>query len=82
MVPRYFSDRRELLEILRRAVGTMFGGAATDAGKPTWCEKTPFSLLCMDFLWELVPEATIVHIKRNERAPSAVRTGDGSAGAG
>lgn len=64
-VPRYFSDRRELLEILRRAVDTMFGGAAADAGKPTWCEKTPFNLLCMDFLWELVPDATIVHIKRN-----------------
>lgn len=43
-VPRYFSDRRELLEILRRAVDTMFGGAAADAGKPTWCEKTPFNL--------------------------------------
>ncbi|MBC9726828.1 sulfotransferase [Streptomyces sp. TRM68367] len=49
----------------RRAVDTMFGGAAADAGKPTWCEKTPFNLLCMDFLWELVPEATIVHIKRH-----------------
>jgi hypothetical protein len=43
----------------------MFGGAAADAGKPAWCEKTPFNLLCMDFLWELVPEATIVHIKRH-----------------
>ena len=65
VVPRYFSDRRELLEILRRVVDTMFGGAAADANKPTWCEKTPFNLLCMDFLWELVPEATIVHIKRH-----------------
>jgi hypothetical protein len=65
VVARYFSDRRELLEILRRVVDTMFGGAAADAGKPTWCEKTPFNLLCMDFLWELVPEATIVHIKRH-----------------
>ena len=64
-VARYFTDRRELLEILRRAVDTMFGGAAADAGKPTWCEKTPFNLLCMDFLWELVPEASIVHIKRH-----------------
>lgn len=65
VVPRYFSDRRELLEILRRAIDTMFVGAAADARKPTWCEKTPFNLLCMDFLWELVPEATIVHIKRH-----------------
>jgi omega-hydroxy-beta-dihydromenaquinone-9 sulfotransferase len=65
VVPRYFSDRRELLGILRGLVDTMFGGAAADAGKPRWCEKTPFNLLCMDFLWELVPEATIVHIKRH-----------------
>lgn len=64
-IPRYFADRRELLGILRRALDTMFGGAAADAGKPAWCEKTPFNLLCMDFLWELVPEATIVHIKRH-----------------
>lgn len=65
VVPRYFSDRRELLGILRRLIDTMFGGAAADAGKPTWCEKTPFNLLHMDFLWELVPEATVVHIKRH-----------------
>jgi hypothetical protein len=65
VLPRYFSDRRELLGILRRLIDTMFGGAAADAGKPAWCEKTPFNLLCMDFLWELVPEATIVHIKRH-----------------
>lgn len=65
VIPRYFRDRRELIAILRPAVDRMFGGAAADAGKPTWCEKTPFNLLCMDFLWELVPEAAIVHIKRH-----------------
>ena len=65
VIPTYFADRRRLLAILRRAVDEMFGGAAADAGKPAWCEKTPFNLLCMDFLWELVPEATIVHIKRH-----------------
>ncbi|TDE60458.1 sulfotransferase [Nonomuraea mesophila] len=65
VMARHFSDRGELVAILRRALDTMFGGAAADAGKLTWCEKTPFNLLCMDFLWELVPEATIVHIKRH-----------------
>ncbi len=65
VLPRYFRDRRELLGILRQLIDTLFGGAAADAGKPAWCEKTPFNLLCMDFLWELVPEATIVHIKRH-----------------
>jgi omega-hydroxy-beta-dihydromenaquinone-9 sulfotransferase len=64
-IARHFGDRRELLGILRRVVDTMFGGAAADAGKPAWCEKTPFNLLCMDFLWELVPEAIVVHIKRH-----------------
>lgn len=64
-VARYFKDRPELIAVLRRAVDTMFGGSAADAGKPIWCEKTPFNLLCMDFLWELFPEATIVHIKRH-----------------
>ncbi|WP_242910665.1 sulfotransferase [Actinomadura terrae] len=64
-IPRYFGDRSELLKTLRRSVDEMFGGAAADAGKPAWCEKTPFNLLCMEFLWELVPEATIVHIKRH-----------------
>ena len=43
----------------------MFGGAAADAGKPTWCEKTPFNVLSAPFLWELFPEATIVHITRH-----------------
>ncbi|MCI4061196.1 sulfotransferase [Micromonospora sp. R77] len=65
VLPRYFSDRAELIAILRGLIDTLFGGAAADAGKPTWCEKTPFNLLYMDFLWELVPGATIVHITRH-----------------
>ncbi|MCZ7438116.1 sulfotransferase [Micromonospora sp. WMMC241] len=65
VVPRYFRDRGDLLGILRDLVDTLFEGAAADAGKPTWCEKTPFNLLCMGFLWELVPEATIVHVTRH-----------------
>ncbi|MGC4893751.1 sulfotransferase family protein [Micromonospora sp. DT31] len=65
VVPRYFRDRAELIGILRGLIDSLFGGAAADAGKPTWCEKTPFNLLSMEFLWELVPEATIVHIKRH-----------------
>ncbi|MFC4147921.1 sulfotransferase family protein [Micromonospora mangrovi] len=65
VLPRYFRDRGELITILRGLIDALFGGAAADAGKPTWCEKTPFNLLCMEFLWELVPEATIVHITRH-----------------
>lgn len=65
VVPRYFSDRGELIAVLRGTVNTLFAGAAADAGKPIWAEKTPFNLFYMDFLWELFPEATIVHIKRH-----------------
>lgn len=68
VLPRYFADRSELVAILRGMVDTMFGGAATTAGKPTWAEKTPFNLLAMDFLWELYPHATIVHVKRHPLA--------------
>ena len=38
---------------------------AQAAGKPTWCEKTPFNLLSVPFLLELFPEATVVVIMRH-----------------
>lgn len=43
----------------------MFGGAARQAGKRTWCEKTPFNLLSVPFLLELFPSATAVVIMRH-----------------
>ncbi len=67
-VARYFADRAELVAILRRFVEDLFGGAASDAGKATWCEKTPFNLLSVPFLWELFPEATVVVAVRAPRA--------------
>ena len=45
----------------------MFGAPTFAAGKKFWVEKTPSNLIAMDFLWDLFPEATIVHIKRNPR---------------
>ena len=65
VVGRYFADRRELIAILRGFVQELFGGLATESGKVTWCEKTPFNLLSLDFLWELFPEATIVVVMRH-----------------
>jgi hypothetical protein len=65
VVARYFASREELIAVLSSFVNRLFSGAAGDHGKPAWCEKTPFNLLSMPFLWELFPEATIVHVIRH-----------------
>jgi hypothetical protein len=65
VVARYFPDRAELIAILRDFTTGLFDAAARHAGKRTWCEKTPFSLLSVPFLFELFPEATIVVIMRH-----------------
>jgi hypothetical protein len=70
-LPRTFDDRGELIALSRTLVATMFGRPASAAGKRFWIEKTPFNLLAMDFLWELFPEAAIIHVKRDPRAVAA-----------
>jgi omega-hydroxy-beta-dihydromenaquinone-9 sulfotransferase len=65
VIPRFFPNRAELVALLRAFVQELFGGAAADHGKPTWCEKTPLNVLSAPFLWELFPEATIIHITRH-----------------
>ncbi|MFN8636926.1 MAG: sulfotransferase [Chloroflexota bacterium] len=65
VVPRYFPSRRELIVLLRGFVEGLFDGAASDRGKQTWCEKTPLNILSAPFLWELFPEATVIHIMRH-----------------
>ena len=65
VVARYFPGRAELIAILREFTAGLFGAAAQAAGKRTWCEKTPFNLLSVPFLWELFPEATVVVIMRH-----------------
>jgi hypothetical protein len=64
-VARYFPDRGQLIGILRDFTSDLFAAAARRAGKRTWCEKTPFSLLSIPFLHELFPEATVVVITRH-----------------
>jgi omega-hydroxy-beta-dihydromenaquinone-9 sulfotransferase len=54
-----------LTGILREFIQRLFGGAASRAGKRTWCEKTPFNLLSVPFLLELFPEAAVVGIMRH-----------------
>ncbi|HVX42470.1 MAG TPA: sulfotransferase [Mycobacteriales bacterium] len=65
VVGRYFGDRAELAALCRSHVDELFSGTAAAHGKTTWCEKTPNNLLAMPFLWELFPEARMVHIVRH-----------------
>lgn len=65
VVARYFPDRAELTGILREFTAGLFGSVAEEAGKRTWCEKTPFNLLSVPFLLELFPEAAVVVIMRH-----------------
>lgn len=62
---RYFADRAELIALCRDRVEGLFGAVARERGASRWCEKTPLNLLSMDFLWELFPEAAIIHIARH-----------------
>ena len=65
VVARYYPDRAELIAVLRDFTSGLFGAVASRAGKRTWCEKTPFSLLSIPFLQELFPEAAVVVIMRH-----------------
>lgn len=60
-----FADRADLVALCARYADELFSGVARDRGKRVWCEKTPFNLLSMDFLWELFPDASIVHVVRH-----------------
>jgi hypothetical protein len=65
VVGRYFAERSELMSLCRTYVDELFSAGAAGNGKSTWCEKTPNNLLAMPFLWELFPEARVVHILRH-----------------
>jgi omega-hydroxy-beta-dihydromenaquinone-9 sulfotransferase len=70
-VARWYAERSDLITLLGRRVDELFGGGAKDNGKPVWCEKTPYNMLSMGFLWELFPHAHIVHIIRHPVAVAA-----------
>jgi len=67
LLPKMFEGKEELLVLSRRFVDRMFGTPALRSGKIGWLEKTPSNIIAMDFLWELFPDATIIHIKRDPR---------------
>jgi hypothetical protein len=66
-VIRYFADRSALTELAGGFVGELFGHAARSNGRLTWCEKTPQTLLHLDFIWEILPQSVVVHMKRDPR---------------
>lgn len=67
VVPRFFSKPDELLALCRELVDGLFSSFMEKSGKSIWCEKTPFNLFNMDFLWKLFPNAVIIHTKRDPR---------------
>jgi hypothetical protein len=70
-IGRYFPDRAELVALCARNVDELFSGVARDRGKRIWCEKTPFNLLSTGFLWEMFPDARVVHVMRHPLAVAA-----------
>jgi hypothetical protein len=72
---RYFEDRTDLIRITGEFVDDLFMAQTLEAGKRTWCEKTPHNLLFADFLLELVPHSVFIHVFRDPRgvAQSFVR---------
>ena len=67
IVARYFENRIELIALCRQCLNSAFSRLAEKNRKIFWCEKTPLNLLSMEFLWEMFPEASIIHIKRDPR---------------
>lgn len=65
--PKHFEDPGTLIALTRAFIDAMFGAACDAAGKSVWCEKTPSSLVAIDLLWQLFPEARMLHIKRDPR---------------
>jgi hypothetical protein len=64
---RFFSDREQLAKMAADLVDDLFLHATHQAGKETWCEKTPSNLMHIDFLWELFPDSAFIHVKRDPR---------------
>lgn len=67
VVPKMFETREEPVMLARQLVDRMFGMAALRLSRNFWCEKTPSNIFSMRFLWELFPDAAIIHIKRDPR---------------
>jgi hypothetical protein len=66
-VVKYFPERSKLLELAVSFVDDLFLRVARQAGKQTWCEKTPQNIFHVSFLWELFPDSIVIHVKRDPR---------------
>ena len=64
---KFFDSREELISICRNLVDGLFMGAPKALHANTWCEKTPASMLNLDFIHEIFPDGLFVHIHRDPR---------------
>ncbi len=65
--PRYFSNRDELIGLTRAFMCDLFETATSEANAKFWCEKTPHHLQHLEFIFEIFPEARIIHMLRDPR---------------
>jgi len=62
---RYFEDKEEILNLIRKFVDDLFLSYAEREGKSSWCEATPENIMHADFLSDLYPNAYFLHIVRH-----------------
>lgn len=65
--PRHFEDRAELIALTRTFLSDLFDAPALARGRVGWVEKTPSNLIALDLLWDIFPDARVIHIKRDPR---------------
>jgi len=67
-IGRHFKERSEIVRLCRWYVDRLFSGPTRTNDRFFWCEQTPSNLTSLPFLYELFPDATVVHITRDPRA--------------
>lgn len=65
-IPKYFSDEEKFLRYMRTFTLDMFSGFFENKGNiKAWSEDTPASILNIDFLQKLFPNAKFIHVTRH-----------------
>lgn len=61
----------EIYRLAQASLNRLFGSHCALVGKPSWVNKTPRLLLCLDLLGKLYPHAKCIHIVRDGRDVAA-----------